>query len=476
MTTNVPQPTFGDTGFIVPSAAAILEGVLKDINSAFGGNLNTALDTPQGQIASSETAVIEDVNATFLYYTQQVDPAYASGRMQDAIGRIYFIERNPSQPTTVSCVCTGIAGVTIPVNALAIAADGNQYRCTQSGVISGAGNVTLSFACVETGPIACPANTLNQIYQAIPGWDSINNPTAGVPGTVVESREAFEERRGLSVAKNSIGSLPSVLGAVLDIDNVLDAYVTENTQTTAQTIGGVLLNAKSLYVAVLGGNASDIARAIWSKKAPGCGYNGNTTVTVYDTSTGYVPPYPAYQVSFQVPISLAIVMDVTINNTVLVPANAEELVQNAIVAAFAGEDGQPRVKIGTELFASRFYAAIAALGSWAQIISIKIGSINNTSAQFTASVSGSVLTVTAVASGTLAVGQRILDASGNIPAGTKITALGTGAGGTGTYTLNITATVGSETMYGVVPNRDQIDVRIDQIPVATAANIKVVLA
>lgn len=63
-----------------------------------------------------------------------------------------------------------------------------------------------------------------------------------------------------------------------------------------------------------------------------------------------------------------------------------------------------------------------------------------TEASFTASQSGNTLTVTAVSSGTLAVGQRVL--SGGSTSAT-ITALGTGTGGTGTYTLSNSATVTS---------------------------------
>lgn len=67
------------------------------------------------------------------------------------------------------------------------------------------------------------------------------------------------------------------------------------------------------------------------------------------------------------------------------------------------------------------------------------------SATFTGSISGTVLNVTAVASGSLAVGQSI-----NYP-GTldiiTIQSLGTGAGGTGTYNLNISELATSQTMY-----------------------------
>lgn len=475
-TTNVPAPQWTDTGFLIPSAAEVLAGVTEDINQAFGGGLNPALDTPQGQLASSETAVIDEVNSTFLKLTNEVDPAYATGRMQDAIARIYFLERNPAQPTVAQAVCNGLPGVAIPTGSLALDADGNQYLCTEDGVIGAGGTVTLPFECLVVGPIACPAGSLNQIYRAIPGWDSINNPDDGVLGNNVESRAAFEARRAASVALNSQGSLPSVLGAVLAVSNVIDAFVTENDSNNAQTIGGVLLYPNSLYVAVVGGDADDIAQAIWTRKAPGCAYNGNTTVTVYDKSAGYVPPYPAYRVSFEIPDPLAILFAVNIVNTHLVPADAATQIQNAIVSAFAGGDGGPRAKIGTSLFASRFYAPVAALGSWVQIVSIEIGSNNAPSAVFTGQITGATLTVSAVASGTLAVGQVISDTTGALTVGTTITALGTGTGGTGTYTVSNNKNVSSETMTAAVADLFEINVDIDQVPTISPNDIFVTLS
>lgn len=63
----------------------------------------------------------------------------------------------------------------------------------------------------------------------------------------------------------------------------------------------------------------------------------------------------------------------------------------------------------------------------------------------TGTIATTVLTVSAVASGTLAVGQ-IINGVG-IPAGTVINSFGTGSGGTGTYNLSASATVSvGETM------------------------------
>jgi hypothetical protein len=75
-------------------------------------------------------------------------------------------------------------------------------------------------------------------------------------------------------------------------------------------------------------------------------------------------------------------------------------------------------------------------------------------AEFTASISGTTMTVSAVASGTIKVGIRILGTG--VTANTTITALGTGTGGVGTYTVSASQTVASTTItsdgFPITPN------------------------
>ena len=66
---------------------------------------------------------------------------------------------------------------------------------------------------------------------------------------------------------------------------------------------------------------------------------------------------------------------------------------------------------------------------------------------FTGSTSGTTLTVSAVSSGTLHAGMTITNST--LTTKTVITALGTGTGGAGTYTISNSQTVGSSTMYGL---------------------------
>lgn len=65
-------------------------------------------------------------------------------------------------------------------------------------------------------------------------------------------------------------------------------------------------------------------------------------------------------------------------------------------------------------------------------------------ASFAGSLSGTTLTVSAVASGTISVGQTVVGSG--VTAGTVVTAFGSGSGGTGTYTVSASQSVSSEAM------------------------------
>ena len=118
------------------------------------------------------------------------------------------------------------------------------------------------------------------------------------------------------------------------------------------------------------------------------------------------------------------------------------------------------VGLGTEVVITALGTGTGGVGTYTLNTSLTVATEPfNTAASaatITGSISTTVLTVTSVASGTLYVGQTIQGAG--ITANTVITALGTGTGGTGTYTVSNSQTVGSETMYAlnfsVIPSSD----------------------
>lgn len=88
---------------------------------------------------------------------------------------------------------------------------------------------------------------------------------------------------------------------------------------------------------------------------------------------------------------------------------------------------------------------IVAFGSLFSDVKVARKSTDS-SVEFTGSISGTTLTVTAVSSGVFTVGT-VLSATGIIE-GTKITGFLTGTGGTGTYTVSSSQTLTSRTMTG----------------------------
>lgn len=379
MASSVPQISFTPAGLVLPTEAAVLAGVQADINAAFGGGVNPALETPQGQLASSEAAVIADKNAEVALIVNQIDPQYADGRFQDAIARIYYLTRKPATSTSVTATLGGVASTVIPAGTLAQDTGGNTYSLTANATIGVGGTVNAEFQNIATGPIPCPASSLIKVYQSISGWDTITNSADGTLGQDVETREDFEFRRKNSVAINAKGTPESIYAAVFAVDNVLDAYVIDNPTGVAVNTGATNypVLAHSVYIAVVGGIDADIAAAIWSKKDLGCDYNGNTSASVTDTS-GYSYPYPTYTVKFERPGPLAIKFAVSIVNSPSLPSDIVTLTKNAIVARFNGTDGTARERIGSTIFASRYYGAVPGSAS---LISILIGTSSATLTQ-----------------------------------------------------------------------------------------------
>jgi Baseplate J-like protein len=476
--TNVPSVIFNTgTGFIAPTGPAILTGVEEDINAAFGGNLNFNLNTPQGQLASSWGAVIANADQIFVYYSQQVDPAFASGRFQDAIGRIYFLQRLPATPTVLSLSLSGLTGAVIPIGSLVQDPSGNVYALSGTATIGAGGTVGATAVCTTTGPVGVP--TTVSIFQTITGWDSAS-VLSGVVGNNVETTSEFENRREESVAGNSFGAVGSIIGAVVTVPGVTDIYAQDNSTGTGITVGGtatgVTILPNTVYVCVAGGSPQAVAQAIWSKKAPGCGYTGNTTLTVYDDNPLLSSPVP-YSVTYEIPNDLQILFSVNILNSATVPPNAAMLIQNALVNAFLGNDGVPRATIGSTLFATAYVPPIAALGTWAQVRSIQIGSQNTPGAVVTGSIGGNVLTISALISGTVAVGQfafgTIGGTGGQVIAGTFIQSFITGAGGTGTYLVNAPQILASQRLFLASANQTSVIVGINQEPLLSAPDIVV---
>lgn len=365
--TSVPDVTITDNGISVPEVADILSGRLTDLFSALSINASgvepsMALSSPQGQIAMSDAEIVAQVYDKLLVLFSQINPDYASGRFQDGIGRIYFMDRIASSGTVVTATVTGKVGTVLPAGSTAIDTDGYIYATTDSVTIPASGSIDVAFTNQTGGPIAVAPGALNTIYRSIDGWDAVYNSSAGVPGTDVESRIAFETRRKESVYRGSRNQDGSVRSALLATTGVLDAYVWSN-RTDATVNKGVTkypVLPHSIYIGVYGGASEDIAEAIFGTYNPGANLNGNTTFMVYDKS--YDAPYPEYLMQWNAVTPKNIYVRVELDRGLNPPSDITYQVKQVIADAINGlVDGIPKARIGSTISASRFYAPVIAI-------------------------------------------------------------------------------------------------------------------
>lgn len=353
------------TGFSVQEPQEVREEIAQSWINAFKSDdtpdINTAPETPQGQIIDAETLAITQKDAELAFLANMFNPKTARGIWQDALAEIYFIKRKKAVNSRCYCVLTGLNGTLIEKGSkIQSSADGTYWDLLEDVTINDNSSVTALFECETEGAVIASPNTLTKIITTVAGWDTVNNIQSAIVGSLEESQQAFEKRRYDSVALNSVGTTASVFSRVNQIDDVVGCYVVDNKTNVNKIIDDYLLKPHSIYVAVIGGSNQDIAEAIYRSLSAGCDYNGNTQVTVVDPHT-----HAKEKVTFMRPTPQNVYIKVNVFDKDL-PDDYENLIKNAVITNFYGQDEQieiageavTRAIMGQDIYASRFLPSI----------------------------------------------------------------------------------------------------------------------
>lgn len=374
--TNVPLPTFGPAGLITASEEAIINGVMADYVAAFaagGRTLNPSLTTPQGQLASSQSYMVEAFQAKLAQLIAQVDPATASGAYQDALGRIYFMTRKGATFATAAAVVQGAANATLAGPMQARSPDGTVWA-SPAVTFNNSGQATVAFTAATAGSApTCAADELT-VYQQQSGWAGFLSNAACVPGLDVENRQSFEARRAESVTIGGRGQAANIRAAVLAVPGVTDCFVYDNKSPLPFAYGATNYPIPGNSVAIsVAGSASPlaIAEAINSKLDCGAGMSGHgTTLVNWQDTVNYGVPYPTYPIRYIAPPAEQLFMTVNVANLSTLPSDYVAQVKSAVFQAFlagwSSMDGSivvPRARIGAQIIAAVFEAPILALGA-----------------------------------------------------------------------------------------------------------------
>lgn len=366
----IPTIEITDDGIIVPTRASIEAWLWSIMNEAFGPDLVQDARTPQGQLVTSLTAAIDDLNNKAVALGNQFDPRYATGVYQAALAAIYFLQRKLGTRSIAQLMLEGEIGTIVPAGFVVVDDANIRWTLKEDAEIGGA---LADAECELIGEIQAAANTINTPESALPGLDRVFNPAAAAIGSQEESRVAFEIRRSESVAQNSWGMNNSVFGAVYSLAGVIDCYVIDNPTDASITVGvtNYPMIRNSLLVSVVGGEDQDIAKQILTKGGTGCAFVGNTTVTYIDTESGNVDP-PSYEIKFLRPVFIDLFIRVRVRSLGDVSQQTISEIKNAIISDFA--NGENRARIGGDIIPNAYMCGLPSSARIVDIVASRDGS------------------------------------------------------------------------------------------------------
>lgn len=264
-----------------------------------------------------------------------------------------------------------------------------------------------------------------------------------------------------AVLTNYTGTIKGVVNGntTTTITTGVNHYFSDNDLVRIDGTGGsTQLNGHTYYVHVITPTIFEIYLTQYDPAYNAPDNNPVLGATAYTPGSG---GYAWLQGTFVIETTYATLTDattdrITVNSTQNLIANTP--VYFSQYGANVGQDLMGGLEYGTEYFLhdvapetsatklKKDYAyEIHYLGStnW-----LSLGATANS--EFTASITGTTMTVTASTSGFIQVGQLI--SGSGIQSGTTVTNVVTGSGGVGTYTVSKSQTISSTTMYGVNVN------------------------
>lgn len=325
---------------------------------------------------------------------------------------LHFIDPEDAAEKLRWCFVTGFQGQVNVQPAVGVEGDFCAFGMARATVLAGPGGLV-------AGPLGCTVGRF--------AW--YGGPV-DPDGTPTQANSAFTDPSVVFAA----GTLPygTVAGMPAGFVHreqqaLITAYLADATQTVPVGFPVTLWRSGDFWVKNKGTITAQIGMKAYANFADGSiAFAGSGSPTTSASVTGTIAP------------ALSTITASIAGNILTVTALASGTLTPG--ATLSGSGLGTTVATGTTI-TSQLSGSIGGIGTYS------LNLPEQTVASITMNGSAGLLNVTAVASGTLGVGALLTGTGGGgVPAGTVITALGTGTGNTGTYYVNPSSTVTSTTI------------------------------
>lgn len=341
-------PTLTSAGIQTPTYDEIFQSLQTSFQQIYGTDAYIAPDSKDGQLLAIFAKGQHDANQALVDLYNSISPTTAQGVALSSRVSINGISRLVATNSQVTVTVVGEAGVVIN-NGLVKDTDGGATWALPSVVtIPPAGEIDVVATCTEEGDIAAGPGTVTKIMTPVRGWQSVTNDGSASQGAPVETDARLKARRKLSVALPSRTILSGILGALGDLDGVLEVQGYENDSDTTDSDG---LPEHSISIVIQGGDPQEIAQTILVKKTPGTNTYGNTSLTVTDDFG--VP----YTIRWFTPVNVPIEVEVDVKALLGYSTVVGDLIKEK-VAQYINE----KLVIGQDVFVTRLYLPAQLFG------------------------------------------------------------------------------------------------------------------
>lgn len=272
------KPYVDENGYHYPTYNEILEDLIERMQQIYGSGIYLGNDSQDYQMLAAFAEKTYDCFQVGEISYNAHSPLTAIGTGLDYVVAINGIKRKVGASSTVTLALTGTPGTTIN-NGQAADSSGNIWQLPEVSIIGDDGTASVEAYCLQPGVIQAAEDTVTRIMTPTQGWESVTNPGAASTGTAVETDSQLRGRQGLSVAQPSQSIVKGLKGHLQGIENVQRVEVYENDKGVTDANG---IPAHTVCAVVEGGDDTEIAEAVWLRKAPGCGTYGNQTVEITD--------------------------------------------------------------------------------------------------------------------------------------------------------------------------------------------------
>jgi uncharacterized phage protein gp47/JayE len=275
-TLSVTIDAYGIRGPTFEDIVASLEASYRQI---YGADVNLAPDSQDGQWLAIQAQAMYDNNQSLIAGYLAYSPATAQGIGLSSVVKINGLQRLPTTRSTAELRIVGITGTTID-NGIASDVYSVQWVLPTHVVIPIEGEITVTAQTEMFGEITAAPDTITTIVTRTPGWQTVTNPLPAFPGLPIETDAILRKRQTFSTSLPAITPRESIAAAIANVPNVGRTYVHDN---DTHHYDSELVPPHTIACIVEGGNANDIAKAIFIKKNVGCGTYGNVQITLLDS-------------------------------------------------------------------------------------------------------------------------------------------------------------------------------------------------